>query len=122
MELTIVVMQLIVSLSIFNVWVLRFSKATDWRGGEAKSMREEFEVYGLPSWSIGLVGFLKLMFAALLIVGVWLPAVNMPAAIGLAVLMLGALCMHVKVRDPISKSMPAAFLLVLCIIIVRLNM
>ncbi|MHC4922448.1 MAG: DoxX family protein [Planctomycetota bacterium] len=68
-------------------------------------MKEEFAVYGLPAWSVGVVGFLKILLAALLIAGIWLPAVTKPAAIGMAVLMLGAVSMHIKVKDPLQRSL-----------------
>lgn len=81
-------------------------------------MREEFAAYGLPAWSMALVGFLKVSLAILLLVGIWLPVVTRPAAIGIAALMLGAVSMHLKVRDPMKKSLPALTLLGLsCIVI-----
>ncbi len=81
-------------------------------------MREEFAAYGLPAWSVGVVGFLKVTLAILLLVGIWLPVVTRPAAIGIAALMLGAVSMHLKVRDPMKKSLPALTLLGLsCIVI-----
>ncbi len=42
--------QLIIALGILNVWLLRFNKATSYRGGAAKNMTEEFATYGLPVW------------------------------------------------------------------------
>lgn len=114
MAWAVLVIQVIIALGIYNVWLLRFGKATEWRGGTAKDMKEEFEVYGLPSWFVGLVGFLKLLFATLLIVGIWYQPVVRPAAIGMAVLMLGAISMHVKVDDPLVRSLPAFTMLVLC--------
>ena len=51
------------------------------------------------------------------ILNVWLPALIRPAAIGMAVLMLGAMSMHLKVRDPLKKSLPAFTLLVLSVIV-----
>jgi uncharacterized membrane protein YphA (DoxX/SURF4 family) len=111
------IIQLVVGLGIYNVWLLRFGKATNWRGGNAKSMREEFAVYGLPSWSVSAVGFLKLLCATALILGVWFPALTRPAGLGLAMLMAGAVAMHVKVKDPIPKSLPALTMLVLSLFI-----
>ena len=117
MELAVNVVQIVIALGIFNVWILRFNKPTAWRGGGAGSMEEEFAVYGLPAWSEGRFGFLKLALAAALIAGVWLPGLTPPAAVGLALLMLGAVVMHVKVRDPVRKSLPAFSLLVLSSIV-----
>ncbi|PHX64615.1 MAG: hypothetical protein CK550_09045 [Gemmatimonadetes bacterium] len=50
-----------------------------------------------------------------LIAGIWFPAVVFSAAALICVLMLGALAMHVRVRDPLRKSLPALGMLVLCI-------
>jgi len=117
METAVIIIQIIIALGIFNVWILRFGKSTDWRGGTAANMTDEFQVYGLPGWSVQFVGFLKLMFAAGLIAGIWFPALTMPAAVGIAVLMLGAVAMHLKVRDPLKKSLPALTILVLSLIV-----
>jgi len=62
---------------------------------------------------VGFVGFLKLLFATLLIVGIWYQPVVQTAATGMAVLMLGAISMHVKVKDPLKRSLPAFTMLVL---------
>lgn len=113
METAVLVIQVIIALGIYNVWLLRFRKATEWRGGTAKNMKEEFEVYGLPSWFMGIVGFLKLLLATLLIVGVWYQPVVRPAAIGMIILMLGAISMHVRVNDPLKRFLPAFTMLVL---------
>jgi len=117
MDLAVKVIQVVVALGIYNVWLLRFRKSTSWRGGTAQSLREEFEVYGLPGWFMGVVGLLKLLCATLLIVGIWFPPVTRPAAAGLAVLMLGAVAMHVKVKDPAMRSLPAFTMLVLCLVV-----
>ena len=111
------IIQIFIAIGIFNVWILRYGKSSLWRGGEAKNMKEEFQVYGLPSWFVGVIGFLKILFALMLIVGLWFPALVQPAAIGIAVLMLGAIVMHIKVKDPVTKSLPAFSLLVLSAIV-----
>jgi uncharacterized membrane protein YphA (DoxX/SURF4 family) len=90
---------------------------TGWRGGTAKNLKEEFEVYGLPGWFMGVVGFLKLLLATLLIAGIWLPALTRPAAAGMAVLMLGAVAMHVKVKDPLKRSLPALSMLAMSLLV-----
>lgn len=118
METVGIIAQIIVALGIFNVWLLRYNRSTPWRGGDAANMKEEFEVYGLPGWLVGVVGGLKVLFAVLLIVGIWWPVVTNAAALGVALLMLGAVSMHVKVRDPLEKSLPAFSMLVLSLIIV----
>ena len=113
MKSVLLVLQILVALGIFNVWILRFSKTTAWRGGASANMKEEFQTYGLPPWSVQLIGFLKLACAICLVVGLWFPVVTQPAAIVLAVLMFGAIAMHVKVKDPAKKSLPAFTMFVL---------
>jgi uncharacterized membrane protein YphA (DoxX/SURF4 family) len=117
MDIVVIVIQIIIALGIFNVWVLRFGRRTEWRGGSASNMKEEFRTYGLPGWMVQVVGFLKLLFAAGLIAGIWFPMLTRPAAIGLAILMLGAVAMHVQVKDPLKKSLPALTMLVLSVIV-----
>lgn len=118
MESLVLVIQIVIALGILNVWLLRSRKQTDWRGGDARNMKEEFLVYGLPVWFMGVVGFFKIAFASMLILGVWFPFLTKPAAIGMAILMLGAVLMHLKVKDPLKKSLPASSLLLLCLVVV----
>ena len=57
----------------------------------------------------------------LLIAGIWIPGlVRLPAAV-VAVLMVGALAMHAKVKDPLSKSLPALAVLVMSVAVFLLN-
>jgi hypothetical protein len=117
MRTAVLISQVVAALGIANVWVFRFRKPTNWRGGEAKTLAEEFQVYGLPPWSVGAIGFLKLLFAALLLAGIWLPALSRPAALGLGILMVGAAAMHFKVKDPPQRALPALGMLGLCLLI-----
>jgi uncharacterized membrane protein YphA (DoxX/SURF4 family) len=117
MKSVVLLSQIVVALGIFNVWILRFRKTTNWRGGNARNLTEELQVYGLPGWFMGLVGSLKLLCATLLIAGSWFPNLTKPAAVGMAVLMLGALFMHLKVKDPLQRSLPAFCVLALCVVI-----
>jgi uncharacterized membrane protein YphA (DoxX/SURF4 family) len=117
MKAALAVVQVIIAAGIYNVWILRFGKPTHWRGGAARNMKEEFAVYGLPAWLVSVVGLMKLLCATLLIVGVFVPALSRPAAVGLAVLMLGAVTMHLKVGDPPRKSLPALAMLALCLVV-----
>ncbi len=117
MQTAVIIVQIVIALGIFNVWILRFGQSTGWRGGAAANMKEEFQVYGLPEWSVRVVGFLKLLFAACLIAGIWFPALTRPAAIGIAILMLGAVAMHIKVKDPLQKSLPALTMLILSVFV-----
>lgn len=118
METLALVSQIIIALGLLNVWLIRARKPTAYRGGDARNMKEEFQAYGLPTWVMVVVGLLKVSLAILLLVGIWHPEVTKPAAIGIAILMLGAVSMHLKVRDPVKKALPAATLLVLSLIVI----
>ena len=115
MRTVMVILQVAAALGLLNVWLLRFNRPTAYRGANAASMLEEFAAYGLPAWFAYAIGTLKVGSALALIAGIWFPAVIFPAAALLSVLMLGALAMHVRVRDPLRKSLPALGMLVLCI-------
>jgi hypothetical protein len=115
------VLQIIVGLGLLNVWLLRARASTEYRGGEARSLREEFQVYGLPDIAFYVVGALKIGAGVILIAGVWIPLPVRLAAGVVAALMVGALVMHVKVGDPLRKSVPAAVMLLLSVTILLLR-
>lgn len=113
-EITISILQIVIGLLVLNVWSLRRRKPSPWRGGDAKNMRQEFKEYGLPMWFMKTVKWVKISLALLLLAGVWLPVVTKPAAIGMGLLMIGAIAMHFKINDPIHKSYPASLMLIAC--------
>ena len=109
------ILKLVVGLGLLNVWMIRRDGPTNYRGGDAQTLRGEFEAYGLPKWMFYLVGGLKVVSGLALIVGIWVPTIVPPAALLLAVLMVGALAMHLKVKDPARRSLPALAVLAMCI-------
>jgi hypothetical protein len=109
--------QIIVALGLLNVWLLRANRSTAYRGGDAKTIKEEFAVYGLPGWFCSLIGFLKISSALVLLLGLWIPALVLPASALISGLMLGAVSMHAKVRDPITKTLPAAAMLIMSLLV-----
>ena len=117
MELARIVAQWVVGLGILNVWLLRPKKATAYRGGEAKNMREEFAVYGLPAWFMILIGACKVTIALMLMIGTWASLLVQPAAIGMAILMTGAVLMHIKVKDTFKKTSASSAMLILAVFI-----
>ena len=117
MDLLVKLAQLIVGLGLLNVWLIRFNKSTEYRGGSAQSMKEEFATYGLPEWFCYVVGGLKIVSGVLFLLGLFVPGIAFYPAAVVSVLMIGALFMHVKVHDPLKKSLPAASVLALCALI-----
>ena len=118
MHSIITLMQWVMALGLMNVWLLRFNQATSYRGGQARTMREEFAAYGLPPWSMFVVGMLKIGAAVALIAGAWFPEGVLPAAAVTCVLMAGALGMHWKVQDSVKKYMPALAMFVMSLTII----
>jgi len=112
-----VVLQFIVGAGLLNVWLLRAQSKTAYRGGSANSLRAEFETYGLPEWFFYLIGFLKIGSAIMLLAGIAMPGLVGPAASIVVGLMLGAIAMHIKVGDPAMKSLPAALMLLMSLVI-----
>tara|TARA_Y100000385_G_scaffold265467_1_gene299767 strand:- start:66 stop:434 length:369 start_codon:yes stop_codon:yes gene_type:complete len=117
-----ILINLVIALILINVWTIRFNKATIYRGGNAISMKEEFTVYGLPDWFMYTVGALKIMLSILLIMGIWIPELNVYSYVSLSALMIGAIAMHIKVKDPIIKSVPAFFVLILLLTLISNNL
>ena len=120
----IIILKLITALGIFNVWILRFSKMTEYRGGSAKSLKEEFKIYGLKLWTMYLIGAIKIAVSILFIISFFIKDVyNLDELIGLygsaimSLIMFGAILMHVKTQDPIKKSFPAITMLTMYSII-----
>jgi len=112
------VFQLIIGVGLLNVWLVRFNKRTSYRGGGAGTLREEFKAYQLPSAAFYVVGALKITAGILLLAGLWWPLPVRAAAAVVAVLMVGAMLMHTRIKDPILKSVPAVVLLAMCLVLV----
>jgi len=115
------VFQIIIALSVLRVWTMNFNKPSRWRGGGSKNMKEEFIAYGLPSWIMYLVGSLKVAFSIGLIAGLWIPEVVVFSASGIAIMTFFAIIMHAKIKDPLSKSIPAITFLALSVLIILLE-
>lgn len=121
MEYFLILLKLVVGLSILNVWIVNSGKASKWRGGEAQNIKEEFEVYGLPEWSLFIVGFSKITLSIILIASITFTELETFAAAGLAFFLSGSVLMHIKIKDPLFKSIPAASFLFLCLLILVLS-
>lgn len=108
-------LQLFVAFGLLNVWLVRRSKKTEYRGSNADSLKDEFIAYGLPLWFYYVIGFIKISSAFLLILGFWIPSLVFPTALIIIFLMLGAVLMHIKVKDPLKKMLPALIVLIFSI-------
>jgi hypothetical protein len=119
MDLIIIFAKVIILIAIINVWFLRFNKKTKYRGGDASSMKAEFSIYGLPESMVYIIGGLKVLSALALILSIWFPQLALPAAAVMAILMVGAIIMHLRIKDDFIKSMPALLILLLSLLIIN---
>ena len=113
----IIILKVIVRISILNVWLIQPKKATKWRGGDAKTIIEEFKVYGLSETMAYVVGFFKVSFAIMLLASIKFENLDLIASLGLAALLLGSVFMHIKIKDPLYKSFPAALFIAMNLVI-----
>ena len=116
MKLLSKILSVIVGLTVINVWLFRSGKSTSYRGGDAKSLMEEFVVYGLGDYFL-TIGIIKVGLAILLILSLYFQKLRLISASGIGLMMLVAIFMHFSVGDELIKSMPASVMLVSCIII-----
>lgn len=122
MNSVLISVQVIVALGLLNVWILRNKKATAYRGGSAQTLKDEFQAYGLPDWVYIVVGSLKVGAAIALLIGIFEPSLVPMAALVVGILMLGAVTMHIKVKDPLLKSVPALTMLGLNVVLLYLTL
>ena len=120
MDILRIVLQVVVGLGILNVWLIRANWATGYRGGDAKTLKEEFATYELPPWFFYLIGTLKVICAVAVLAGIWFHPLATFGGAGLAVLMAGAFSMHLKVKDPFNKAIPSLVMLALSLAIALL--
>ena len=121
-EIFTVIIHTVIALGLINVWLVRSNEKTNYRGKNAKNMVDEFKAYGLPSWFTYAIGSLKIAIAGLLMTALWVPIVTLPSAGALALLMIGALMMHAKVRDNALRYIPAMTMLLLSLLAIMIHL
>ena len=102
----VTIMQIITATSVLFVWVVRY-----------KNIIKEFEQYNLPSWLRDVVGIFKISFAIMLLIGIFDERLKIIGAGGLSLLMIAAFLTHLKVKNPIYKTLPSITLLSFSVII-----
>lgn len=83
-----------------------------------KHMVQEFKRYGLPQFRL-LIGTLEVLGALGLLVGYFIPAIQILAAGGLAALMLCGCILRLKIRDSILQILPAFSFLLLSLYVLH---
>lgn len=117
MSTVVTIFQVIVAISILNVWLVNYSKPSQWRGGNAQNIFEEFQAYGLPNWLCYVVGFLKVGLALAILASIYFDEIRVPSALGLGALLMGSIVMHIKIKDSFKKSFPAILFLLMSLYI-----
>jgi len=102
--------QLVIALSIIIVWVFRYDNIV-----------KEFQQYGLSDLIRNIVGASKITLATIIALGVWYDVPVLIASLAMAFLMVCAQGFHVKVKNPLRKYVPSAFLLLLSLFIAAFN-
>ena len=110
------ILSVVVGLTVINVWLFRSNRSTSYRGGDAASLLEEFQVYGLEDYFL-IIGIVKVSLAIMLLLSLYFKKLSFFASSGIGVMLLVAVYMHISVRDELIKSMPASLMLASCLII-----
>ena len=110
------ILSVVVGLTVINVWLFRSNRSTSYRGGDANSLLEEFQVYGLEDYFL-IIGIVKVSLAIMLLLSLYFKKLSFFASLGIGFMMLVAVYMHVNVGDELIKSMPASVMLASCLII-----
>lgn len=87
----------------------------------SKQMVDEFTRYGMPQWFRVITGLLEIAGAALLVAGIWNDSLIAIGGLLLAVIMVGAVITHLRIKDPVSKIGLPIILLILTLVIVFIN-
>ncbi len=83
-----------------------------------RGMRAEFVRYGLPQWR-RLTGTLQILAGAGLLLGYAYPAFAMLASLGLSLMMIVALGVRFRIKDPLTGFLQALGCLLLNLFIFR---
>lgn len=83
----------------------------------AKMQVETFQHLGLPQWFRFLSGIIVLTGVVGLIIGFWEEQLVPFAALGLAIVMFGAVLSHIRVKDSIKDMVPATVLMLLTLLL-----
>ena len=110
MENVSIVFQLIVSISVFIVWIFRYDNIV-----------VEFKVYGYSDLLRNFVGVAKTSTSTLLILGLWFKEITIYASLSMAFFMFCAQLSHIKVKNPFIKFVPSLIFLIMSLFIASFN-
>ena len=106
MENLYIILKVAVSLSVIWVWI-----------GRQDSVISDFEKFGLSVQTRARVGRAKMVLAIMMLLGIWIPILAIPASIGMAFMMAAAQYYHWRYGSPFGKKVPSMILLLLSVLI-----
>lgn len=109
-QIIAIVCQLVIAISILNVWVLRF-----------ETMANDFKTFNFPDWFRNVVGIAKGLLCVLLISGIWMYQMAIIASLSIAIIMLVAVIAHYIAKHSLAKTLPALGLCLLCLVVALLS-
>jgi len=112
----------VVGFSILFVWLVRSHVPTNFRVGDASTLKEEVSEVGLPDWFYDIIKIVKPIFAFFLLIGLIYNPLTIPCMAITAIFMVGAVWMHITAKDNFYKMIPALVLLAFCIITLISNL
>ncbi|MBH45512.1 MAG: hypothetical protein CMC93_02720 [Flavobacteriaceae bacterium] len=113
------ILSFLISIVVLSAWTFKLKQPSVFRGGTTSNMSEEFAAYGLDDTIMIGVGVFKVSLAILLLIGAYkFPKLIKPAALGIALFMLGAVYFHISIGDGIVPTLPAASMLLCCLVLV----
>lgn len=101
-----ILFQLIVALSVFFVWTLRYDNVI-----------KEFKEFGYSDLLRNFVGAFKISSSVLLLAGIWYPDLILIGSISMSFFMLCAQISHIKHKNSFSKLLPSLIFLLMSLYI-----
>ena len=102
--------QLIVALSVFFVWTIRYDNVV-----------KEFKEFGYSDLLRNFVGVFKISSATLLLAGIWYTDLILIGSISMAFFMFCAQVSHLKIKNPLIKFVPSLIFLLMSLFITAFN-
>ena len=122
MKMVTKLLSLLISVTVLSAWTIRLKMSSIFRGGGAENMVEEFDLYGLNSSIMIIVGVAKVILSILLLVGAFkFEYLLKPSAGIMALFMIGAVYFHFSAGDGLVPTIPSALMLISCLLILFLK-
>ncbi|WP_053373600.1 DoxX family protein [Paenibacillus sp. FJAT-27812] len=107
----------IVTIVLQGLLGLAFLMAGIGKVGGLKMHVDHFKLWGLPQWFRVVTGLVELIGAAALILGIWEPSWAAAGSLLLGVTMIGAILVHIRLKDKAKETMPSVVLFILAAVI-----